>query len=511
MDKGSGSFSGTGQGGSIKMTITGNANGDAVTLTTAYDGSSYSATFKGTLSADSKSMSGSWESNSSQKGTWTATRPSAPNPGDPGGSPNVGPGGEKTKAEPGDIYVSDSTANLGAGIVYKVNPVSGQSSVVHVGPPFVGARGIALGPEGNLFVTDIGAHAIHKIDLKARTVTTITAPFNPLLHMPWGIVYEPLLGEFLVTDPYLGRVVRVNPKDGAVKPVATDGGLVAPHGIALEPGGSAYVADLKSRAVIKLARTAGGWKASSFKKGPFVALEGIAIDPTAGGSRFYVADTVAPGGTHGATAVKGVGGLFSWLGGAAPELLYEPTTSGGVLLTPLGLAPSSDGKTLYIGSTGGIPGTGSVVAMNLASNKLKTLSGGFSSPVSIAVAPPKQVAVSVSTGGPGTTATPNGVTVTVSSPQQPVAATVAVVVSVPNGFKPGAYASKAVRVKAVTKPIPAGPRTKVRVPFKPALRKQIKAALAAGKKVKAKVTVTATAANGSTRKAVKRVSLARGR
>ncbi len=261
--------------------------------------------------------------------------------------------------------------------------------------------------------------------------------------------------------------------------------------------------------MIKVARTGGSWKASSFKKGPFVAPEGIAIDATAGGSRFYVADTVAPGGTSGTTAINGVGGLFSWLGAGAPALLYQPTTAAGVLLTPLGLAPSSDGKTLYIGSTGGLPGSGSIVAMNLANNKLKTLSGGFASPLGIAVAPPKKVAVTVGTSG--TSATQSGVTVTVSSPQQPVAATVAVSVNVPGGFRPRASASKAARVKAVTRPIPPGKRTKVKVSFNSALRKRIKGALQAGRKVKAKVTVTATGANGSTRKAVKRVSIKPGR
>lgn len=503
MDKTSGSFSGTGQGGSIKMNITGNASGDSVTLTTAYVGSSYSATFKGTISADSKTMSGSWESNASQKGTWTATRPSAPNPGD---TPDPDPKGTKTKAVPGDIYVADSSANAGAGAVYKVNPENGQSVLVHVGPPFVGIHGIALGPEGNLFVTDIGAHAIHKINLKTSAVTTITAPLDPLLRVPWGIVYEPLLEEFLVTDSLLGRVVRVDPKTGAVKPVAIDGGLKVPHGIALELGGSAFVTDFKSRAVIKVARTPGGWKASSFKKGPFATPEGIAIDVSAGGSRFYLSDAIAPGGTSGTTAVNGVGGLFTWIGEKAPDLLYQPTTAAGILLTPLGLALSSDGKTLYIGSTGGLPNTGSIVTMNLANNKLKTLAGGFSSPLSIAVAPPKQVAVQVSSNG--TTVTPNGVTVTISSPQQPVAAAVAVSVNVPSSF--AARASKAQRVKSVTKPIPAGKPTKVRVNFKPGLRKQIKAALQAGKKLKAKVTITATGANGSTRKTVKRLSIKSG-
>lgn len=184
MDKASGNFSGTGLGGSIKMDITGNANGDAVTLTTAYTGSSYSATFKGTLSADSKTMSGSWESTSSQKGTWTATRPSAPTPGDPNAPDPNAPEGTKARATPGDIYVIDSGVNNGLDALYKVNPESGQSSIVHVGPPFTGVRGLAFGPEGNLFLTDIGAHAILKLDLKNGAVTRVTAVNEPFLGPP---------------------------------------------------------------------------------------------------------------------------------------------------------------------------------------------------------------------------------------------------------------------------------------------------------------------------------------
>lgn len=507
MDKASGNFSGTGQGGSIQMNITGNVSGDAVTLTTAYVGMSYSATFKGTLTGDSKKMSGSWESSSSQKGTWTATRPSAPTPGDPNSpDPNV-PEAPNAKAIPGDIYVVDSAVNNGLGALYKVNPENGQSSIVHVGAPFTGVRGVAFGPEGNLFLTDIGAHAILKLDLKTGAVTRVTGVNEPLLGAPWGIVYEPGIGDFLVTDSVQGTVVRVDPKTGAVKRIYNNNGG-APHGIALEPGGPAYVTDFKFHGVLKLVRSGNDWNYSVFKKGPFIAPEGIAPVPTAAGTRFYVADTAAPGGTEGLTAAGGSGGLFSWTGAAAADVLFTPRTSGGVVQIPTALAQSSDGKTLFIGSNDGLAGKGAIAAMNLADGKLRTLAGGFSLPSGIAVAPPKRVEVKVNTGGKGTTATPNGVTTTVTSPQQPVAATVAVAVNVPGGFRAGASASKAVRAKTVTKTVPAGKRgTKIRVPFKPALRRSIKAAQQAGKKVKAKVTITATAGNGASRKVVKRVPI----
>jgi hypothetical protein len=87
MDLSSGSFSGTATypSGTAFSPISGTASGNSVSLTTGpYYGSSYSATFTGTISADNNTMSGTWQSNASQSGTWTATRTS-------GGGPPVPP------------------------------------------------------------------------------------------------------------------------------------------------------------------------------------------------------------------------------------------------------------------------------------------------------------------------------------------------------------------------------------------------------------------------------------
>lgn len=506
MDKSSGVFSGTGEGGCCTFPVKGTASGSSVTLTTGpYEPlTSYSATFTGTISADSKTITGDWDddANPEPSGTFTATRPSAPPPDDPGGSDEPGDtpgtggsgtGGSKAKAVAGDIYVADSSANVGSGAVFKVNPANGTSTLVHLGPPFSAIRDIAFGPEGNLFVTDIGASAVHVINLKTGAVTRLTKQFDPLLRNPWGIVYDPLLGDFLVTDFFFGSVVRVDPKTGATKQLLKDDVLKRAHSIALAPGGPAFVTGFKERGVVKVEQVNGDWKATTFKKGPFAALFGIALGTTPAGLRFFVTDAVP---------YTQAGGVYSWLGSANPEVIASNSQIG----TPAGVGLSSDGKTLYIGSTGTSAGTGSIIEMNLADRKLKTLAGGFVSPTSFAVAPPKKTTVNVAGGGSSSSANPNGVTTTVTSPSQPVLASVAVSVSLPSGgFL--ARASKAVRVKAVQKAIPPGRPTKVRVKFKRALAKKIKAALSAGKKVKAKVTVKATAASGASSRSVKRVQL----
>lgn len=492
MDKSSGVFSGTGDGGGIKMTITGTASGDSVTLTTDYDGSSYSATFKGTLSSDSLSMSGDWESNSSQKGTWTAKRGSAPDPGDDPEAPKPGgPAGSKVKLVPGDIYVADANANVSTGAIYKVNPESGATTLVHQGAPFAGIRDIAFGPDGDLYVTDKAASAIFKIDLKSGAVTRLTPQFNPLLFNPWEIVYDPTLGDFLVTDFFYSSLLRVDAKSGAVKRVLPNGTVTRAHSLVLAPDETLFATTIGPPSLLRISHAKGDWKASFFKQNLLPAPFGLAIAPTAAGNRFFVADS---------SPQVQVGGVYSWLDDAKPELVADDAVIG----TPAGLGLSSDGKTLYIGSTTG--NAGSLIAMNVADHKVKTIAGGFKTPVSIVVAPPKKVTVSVGTGKGGANATPTGVTTTISSPAQPLAATVSVTVNLPGG-RLAARASKAVKVKAVRVVVPAGGKAKARVPFKRSLTKQIKAALKAGKKVKAKITVKAVAANGDSRKAVKRVQI----
>jgi hypothetical protein len=75
-----GAVSGSGGGGGITFPITGHVSGNSVTLTTGpYNQlKTYTATFKGTVSSNGKSMSGTWSSDEHQSGTWTATRTSAP-------------------------------------------------------------------------------------------------------------------------------------------------------------------------------------------------------------------------------------------------------------------------------------------------------------------------------------------------------------------------------------------------------------------------------------------------
>lgn len=77
---GSGSLAGSAaSGGSVFATISGSSNANSVTIVTTYNSydPGYVATFTGTVSLAGNAMSGTWESNAGQSGTWTATRAGA--------------------------------------------------------------------------------------------------------------------------------------------------------------------------------------------------------------------------------------------------------------------------------------------------------------------------------------------------------------------------------------------------------------------------------------------------
>jgi hypothetical protein len=80
---GSGSLGGTAKlpSGTVFATIGGSITGNSVNIVVTYKNSfdpGYFATFKGTVSTDGQSMSGTWKSNQGQSGTWRATRAVAP-------------------------------------------------------------------------------------------------------------------------------------------------------------------------------------------------------------------------------------------------------------------------------------------------------------------------------------------------------------------------------------------------------------------------------------------------
>jgi sugar lactone lactonase YvrE len=164
----------------------------------------------------------------------------------------------------GSLFVSDAGD---AHRIRKISPDGRVTTVAGDGRGFsdgagAAARfdtpsGLAIDASGTLFVADTGNDAIRRITPDGQ-VTTICGPGSGL-DGPVGIAVDPR-GSLLVADTYHDRIVTLNPDGqvstlaGAGEPGFADGPAEAarfdtPTGLALDAGGSVYVADTGNGAV----------------------------------------------------------------------------------------------------------------------------------------------------------------------------------------------------------------------------------------------------------------------
>lgn len=111
-------------------------------------------------------------------------------------------------------------------------------------------QGIAFGPDGNLYVSDLGNGAIARFNGTTAAYTGFVDAGNPPspLSSPYGLVFGPD-GNLYVADPSTSTVHRYNGSTGAFIDEFVDlaGGLVQPIGLAFGPDGNLYVSDGMAR------------------------------------------------------------------------------------------------------------------------------------------------------------------------------------------------------------------------------------------------------------------------
>ncbi len=163
---------------------------------------------------------------------------------------------------------------------------SGQPGFSGDGGPATKARlksphSIQFGPEGNLYICDIGNHRIRRVDMKRGVITTF-AGTGERQRTPDGaqITGTPLNGpraiDFAGHQMWLAMregntVYRLDLKRGTIHHEAGTGkrgftgnggpakqaALSGPKGIAIGPGGNVYLADTESHSVRKIDRRTG--------------------------------------------------------------------------------------------------------------------------------------------------------------------------------------------------------------------------------------------------------------
>jgi DNA-binding beta-propeller fold protein YncE len=162
----------------------------------------------------------------------------------------------------GNLVVADiGEPNRKDGAVIRVDPLTGRQSLVSSGGEFFDPAGLAVAPDGQIFVVDNRAPdndgAVIRVDPHTGAQTLVTerssAPGRTELDLPFGIAIESdgnlvvsnrvLPNELPTLCPVAGKVVRVNPLTGDQARVSGEGHIAWPLGLAVRPDGDIVVAN----------------------------------------------------------------------------------------------------------------------------------------------------------------------------------------------------------------------------------------------------------------------------
>jgi hypothetical protein len=303
----------------------------------------------------------------------------------------------------GNVYVADTWNDTirkidPTGVVTTLAGMPGDPGVFVVDGTGSGARfnfpnGIALGPDGNLYVADNGNLAIRMVVPDTGVVTTLATgvPVNGVAVDAAGNVYAPCTDDTVrkITPQGDVTVLAGTPSQvGSADGVGPDARFTAPTGMALDAGGSLIVADTANNTIRRVTRTggvtttiAGAGGAYGFVDGSGAAARfqdpyGVVVD-AAGNA--YVADfgnqtvrKIAPSGLvvtlagtpqqHGSADGTGAAALFNGPRGVAVDGAGNVYVSDAFnytvrKITPAGAVTTLAGKAGQSGSANGLGST----------------------------------------------------------------------------------------------------------------------------------------------------------
>lgn len=182
----------------------------------------------------------------------------------------------------GLIWVDQLDGNLGfTGLFFDLRRLS---------PSLQSPGGVAVGPQGDLYIADMGRRRIVRYNPDASLWGTWPVPA-----VPSDIAVDPM-GNVFITDIANMRVMKYSGTgvfDFTWGTAGSDtGAFDAPRGIALDPQGNVYVADTNNNRIQKF--TGGGvflceWGTLGYGPGEFQQPYGVAADNQ---GNVYVSDTM---------------------------------------------------------------------------------------------------------------------------------------------------------------------------------------------------------------------------
>ena len=206
--------------------------------------------------------------------------------GYPGTSGNGGPATEAALHTPtglamsveGDLFLAERGSHrvrcvlAASGLIL---PIAGSGALGYAGDngpatsaQFHAPEGVAVAPNGDLYIADTGNHVVRRVAHATGIVTTVVGTGKPgdtgdggpatsaLLRAPRALAFGPA-GDLFIVDTGNHRVRRIERESGIITTVAGTGGpgfsgdggaasdarLHSPSGIAVGPSGSYFIAD----------------------------------------------------------------------------------------------------------------------------------------------------------------------------------------------------------------------------------------------------------------------------
>jgi len=153
----------------------------------------------------------------------------------------------------GLLYVVDRDAfnitNQGSGGVIRVDPATGQQTVVSVRDNLESPMGMAVEANGDVVAASFFGDSIVRVDPATGAQSLVAT--NGLLSGPIGLVVE-TNGNLLVADSDAPAVLRVDPASGAQVSVSQAGLFNQPSGVAVEADGHIVVADIGAGSLFRI-------------------------------------------------------------------------------------------------------------------------------------------------------------------------------------------------------------------------------------------------------------------
>ena len=233
-----------------------------------------------------------------------------------------------SKLNPGDILFADSGNALDGGFIIKVDPNSGQETVLSSGGLLQLPFAPLIDSTGQIVVSDSGR--LIRINPKTGIQTLIATNRRGSLGYPFGMALSQS-GAILVAN--LHAIIQVNPVNGQIRTVSTGGNFVYPLDVAVAANGQLLVLNIAFPSQIVRVNPQTGAQHVVSQGGYLKNPQAI----TVADNDIYITDVATADGNF------GIGRILRVDGQTGNQAVVS---TGGYLVGPVGIAMDANGQLI---------------------------------------------------------------------------------------------------------------------------------------------------------------------